>query len=309
MKKFTKTLVYEFEGSNDLTKLAEEFSNKVTTKTASDDYKDLLTKKDFSGVECFLTDVFDNFNNELFDLNDLEYIGTNFTDLAMFDVAFLEKNGVSVKNINGQATEPVSQFMLSILLNIMRKTAESLAYAKQGGHGFSNFKGTELGSKHVAVYGLGSIGKRFADTCANFGATITHASRSDKDGYERKELNKLINKADVLVITVPLTENTKGSITGELLSKINNDAIILCPTRLDVLDVSALIDYLKSNPQSTFWMDGNHGDAWDKYHAELLKLENFLVTPGNGFFTEENRPRALELTRGNINQFLTQTLE
>ena len=109
----------------------------------------------------------------------------------------------------------------------------------------------------------------------------------------------------MLVITVPLTNETKGSITKKLLNKLNKNAVILCPTRLDVLEMEDLLFYLKTNTDSTFWMDGNHGDAWDNYHKELLKLDNFLVTPGNGFFTHENSPRALELTKNNVKKFLS----
>lgn len=304
MKNFSKTLVYEFEGSTALKEMATEFSDEVIYKAAPDDYKDLLTKEDFKGVGCFITDVFDNFNNNLFDLEHLKYVGTNFTDLAMFDVAFLKENGVAVQNIKGQATEPVSQFMLSILLNTIRKTSNSLKYAKDGGHGFSNFKGIELGSRNIGVYGLGSIGKRFAEICSYFGSEIKHCSQTEKDGFNKVSLNELAIDTDVLVITVPLTEETKSSIKKENLEKLNDEAIILCPTRLDVLNTSDLIEYLKSRPETTFWMDGNHGDAWDEYHDELLKLDNFLVTPGNGFFTEENRPRALKLTKANVQEYL-----
>lgn len=304
MEKFTKTLVYEFEGSKALKEIAADFSEEVIYKTAPDDYKDLLTKGDFEGVECFLTDVFDNFNNELFDFSNLKYIGTNFTDLAMFDVDFLKSKGVEVRNIKGQATEPVAQFMLSVLLNVNRKTNKALEYAKKGGHGFGDFKGTEIGSKDIAVYGLGSIGKRFADIMRFFGATVVHNSNSEKDGYKLVPLNELTADKNILVITVPLTDETKASITANHLEKINEGALILCPTRLDVINTPDLITFLKDNPQSSFWMDGNHGDAWNEYHEELLKLDNFLVTPGNGFFTEENRPRALELTKGNMINYL-----
>jgi len=304
MKKFKKTLVYEFEGSTALKDIATEFSDEVIHKTAPDDYKDLLKPEDFVNVECFLTDVFDNFKNDLFDLDSLKYVGANFSDLAMFDVDFLQSKGVEVKNIKGQATEPVVQFMLSVLLNVSRKTTESLKFAKDGGHGFSDFKGTELGSHTVGVYGLGSIGKRFAEIMQYFGSEIKHTSQTEKDGFTKVSLDQLANNSDVLVVTVPLTEKIKASITTDVLAKLNKNAVILCPTRLDVINVPDLISYLKDNQKSTFWMDGNHGDAWNEYHEELLKLDNFLVTPGNGFFTEENRPRALELTKNNLINYL-----
>lgn len=305
MQKFKKALVYEFEGSADLTELVKPFAEKVITKHANDDYKDLLTQENFKDVDCFITDIFDNFKNELFDLKTLKYVGTNFTDLAMFDVEFLEKNGVTVKNIKGQATEPVAEFMLSVLLNIIRKTDKALEYAKNGGHGFSDFKGTEIGSKNVAVYGLGGIGGRFADICHYFGASVSYTSRTTRSDYTQKELNELTEDVDVLVVTVPLTDETRGTITKEILEKLNEEAVILCPTRLDVLNTPELVQYLKENPKSTFWMDGNHGDAWEAHHKELLELDNFLVTPGNGFFTKENRPRAHNLTKTNIESYLS----
>lgn len=307
MARFKKALVYEFEGSTDLSELVHPFADVVVTKHAEDDYQNLLTQQDFKEVDCFVTDIFDHFKNELFGLDTLKYIGANFTDLSMFDVAFLEKNGVVVKNIKGQATESVAQLMLSILLNVLRKTNKALEFAKEGGHGFGDFKGTEIGSQNVAVYGLGSIGKRFADICHYFGSSIRYTSHTKEGDYTQKELSHLTEDADVLAITVPLTDETKGTITKAILDKLNEEAAVLCPARLDIVHVPDLIAFLKERPGSTFWVDGNHGEAWDAYHQGLLKLDNFLVTPGNAFFTKENRPRAYERTKQNMQRFLETT--
>ena len=117
MKKFKKALVYEFAGSNALTKMAEQYAEEVTTITATDDYQNVLVAEHLKGVDFFLVGVFDDFKNEYYDLETLKYICLDWTSMPKLDLDFLTEHDITIANISGQATTGVSELMLNILLN------------------------------------------------------------------------------------------------------------------------------------------------------------------------------------------------
>jgi|GEM_PF-3013279 len=305
IKPFKKALVYEFEGSDDLTKMAQEYAEEVDTITATDDYQNVLTAEHLKGVDFFLVGVFDDFKNEYYDLDTLKYIAIDWTGMSMIDLDFLESNNITINNVTGQATAGVSELMLNMMLNMIRKTPEAMKYAKADGESFAGFKGTEIGSKTVAVYGLGSIGTRFAEICEFFGADILYHSRTDKEVvYQNVSFEKLTYDADVLAITSAITDETRNSLGTDFMKGLNQDAVILCPGTFEVFKIDELYDFLVARPDVKFWSDVNQSPEWKECKEKYLALDNVYVTPHSGFFTEENRGRALALTKANIEKFI-----
>jgi len=304
MKKFKKALVYEFEGSDDLTKIAQEYSEEVVTITATDDYQNVLTADNLTGVDFFLVGVFDIFKNEYYDLETLKYIAIDWTGMSMIDLDFLADNNIQIDNINGQASAGVSELMLNMLLNLIRHTPEALAYAKAGGESFAGFKGREIGSKTIGIYGLGSIGSRFAEICNFFGASVRYTTQSEKNvPYQKVELTNLSNGADVFVVSTAVTPETRDTIGVEILKDLNKEGVILCPGTFEVFKINELYDFLLKRTDVKFWSDVNQSPEWKECKEKFLALPNFYVTPHCGFFTNENRARALELTEMNIKNF------
>jgi lactate dehydrogenase-like 2-hydroxyacid dehydrogenase len=304
MKKFKKALVYEFEGSDDLTKMAQEYAEEVTTVTATDDYQNVITVDHLKGVDFFLGGVFDDFKNEYYDLDTLKYIAIDWTGMSMIDLDFLAANNIQIDNVNGHATAGVSELMLNMLLNLIRHTPQAMVYAKADGESFAGYKGTELGSKTVSIYGLGSIGQRFAEICEFFGSDIRYNSQSDKKViYKNIGFDELVKGADVLAVTTAVTPKTRNSLGKDWLSGLSQDAVILSPGTFEVFNIPELYDFLIARPDVKFWSDVNQSKEWKECKEKFLALDNVYVTPHTGFFTKENRARALALTKANIDNY------
>ncbi len=305
MKPFKKALVYEFEGSDDLTTMAQQYAEEVTTITATDDYQNVLTADHLKGVDFFLVGVFDDFKNEYYDLDTLKYIAIDWTGMSMIDLEFLKENNITIDNINGQATDGVSELMLNMLLNLIRQTPEAMTYAKEGGESFAGFKGSEIASKNVGIFGLGSIGTRFAEICSFFGASIKYASQNEKDvEYQSVPVAELTTDTDVLAITSAITLETRDSFGKDYLVNLNQDGVILIPGTFEVLKINELYDFLVERVDVKCWSDVNQSEEWKECKEKFLALPNFYVTPHTGFFTKENRGRALKLTKANIDNFV-----
>ncbi len=305
MKPFKKALIYEFEGDTGLSEMAKEYAEEATIITASDDYQNVITAAHFKGVDFFLAGVFDDYKNEYYDLGTLKFVCIDWTGTDNIDHQFLVNNGVTFMNTRGQATEGVAELMLNMTFNLLRKTPEALSYAKADGDSFNGFKGHELGSRTVAIRGLGDIGRRYAEMCNFFGAEIKYSSRTEKNvSYDLVDFTELTNGADIFANTTDLNTDTTNSIKKEHLEGLNQDAIILSPGIFQAFVADDLYDFLCERPDVKFWWDANQSEEWVANKDKFLALSNVYVTPHTGFFTHENRPRALKLVKENIEKYL-----
>lgn len=300
-QKFKKALVYEFVGDTSLRDLAELFADEINVITATDDYQSVLTADHLRGVDFFLAGVFDDFKNEYYDLETLKLVCVDWTGIDNIDHKFITDNNVTFLNTRGQATEGVAQLMLNMTFNLLRNTLEALQYAKADRQSFAAYKGYELGSRTVAIRGLGDIGSRYAEMCNFFNAKIKYSSKTRKDSdYNFVDFAELLNDTDIFANTTDINDATRGSITKKHLDGLNQAAIILSPGVFQTFVADDLYDFLVERPDVKFWWDANQSPEWKANKERFLALDNVYVTPHTGFLTHENRPRTQELVRKNI---------
>jgi phosphoglycerate dehydrogenase-like enzyme len=120
--------------------------------------------------------------------------------------------------------------------------------------------------------------------------------------YGMEGLHELMSLSDYILIATPLTEQTRGLISKEAISKCKASAVIINVGRGPIIDEEALIEALQNGTI--------HGAALDVFSVEplredspLWKLDNVLLSPHNmdmtltfmrestEFFISENLPR------------------
>ena len=127
--------------------------------------------------------------------------------------------------------------MLALSQNIVEAHSETLAgnwSIRDSGRMF------ELFGKTAGIIGTGAIGKETAKLCAALGMNvITCNSRST-----REELETLLRVSDVVSLHVPLTDKTRGMISGRELGIMKKSAILINCARGGVVDEKALAEAL-----------------------------------------------------------------
>ncbi len=113
-----------------------------------------------------------------------------------------------------------------------------------------------LHGKNILILGFGSIGQYVGRVCHAMGMTVNAIRRNFKKEssveypvniYSPEDLHKLLPKSDVLMITVPLTEETKGMIGKFEIGLLPDHAILINVGRGLVIDQEALYNALQSN--------------------------------------------------------------
>ena len=193
------------------------------------------------------------------------------------------RRGVAVANTPDVLTGATAELSIALTLALLRRVVEGDRFVRSGrawGFGLDFMLGESLSGKRFGVVGPGRIGRATARLAEAFGAVVDLAGRSD-------DLFALLRSADVVSLHCPLAPETRHLIDARALAAMKPTAVLVNTSRGAVVDELALVDALHSG--------GLAGAALDVYEyepavtADLLALENVVLTPHLGSATRETR--------------------
>lgn len=109
-----------------------------------------------------------------------------------------------------------------------------------------------LADKTVLIVGYGSIGSAIEDRLAPFElARVARVARSERTTargpvHPLTELPSLLPEADVVILSTPLTNSTRGLVNAGFLSRMKDGALLVNVARGPVVDTKALLAELES---------------------------------------------------------------
>jgi phosphoglycerate dehydrogenase-like enzyme len=118
-----------------------------------------------------------------------------------------------------------------------------------------------------------------------------------------EDLPELVGAADAIVITLPLTEETRGLVDRATIGRMRDGAILVNVGRGAVVDEEALIEALSSGKLA--------GAALDVFAEEplpetspLWELDNVIVSPHTAALSWHENERIVELFAENLRRYL-----
>jgi phosphoglycerate dehydrogenase-like enzyme len=154
----------------------------------------------------------------------------------------------------------------------------------------------ELTGKRVLIVGAGSIGRAVEQRLAPFDVTVTRVARTarpEQDVHGVEELPRLLPRAEVVVLLVPLTEQTRGLVDGSFLAALPDGALLVNAARGPVVDTAALLTEVSSG-RHTAALDVTDPEPLPPGHP-LWALPGVLITPHVGGAVTGLLPRAYRL--------------
>ncbi len=152
----------------------------------------------------------------------------------------------------------------------------------------------ELHGKRVLIVGYGSIGSMIERMMEPFAVEVDRIARSAREGVVTlKELPELLPKADVVVLIVPLTGETRGMIGAEQLARMKQGALLVNAARGPVVDQDALLAALKAN-RIRAAVDVTDPEPLPDGHP-LWSAPNLLLTPHVAGSSPNFMRRAMQL--------------
>jgi phosphoglycerate dehydrogenase-like enzyme len=101
--------------------------------------------------------------------------------------------------------------------------------------------------QRVLLIGVGGIGREFEKRIAGFDVELTRVARTARaDVHGTDELPDLLPAADIVVIAVPLSDDTRGLVDGDFLDLLPPNALVVNVSRGPIVDTDALVTHVRS---------------------------------------------------------------
>jgi phosphoglycerate dehydrogenase-like enzyme len=215
---------------------------------------------------------------------------------------------VAITSSSGVHAVPLAEFCLLGLLAFVKDLPR--IQADQRAHRWGHYPMAELRGRTLLVVGLGKIGHEVARLAEAFGMRvvgINRAGASDSrhvhEVHPIDRLAELLPVADAVVISLPLTDETRGLIDRAALARMRRGATIVDVGRGGAVDEAALVDALRERRLA--------GAALDVYATEplpadspLWELPNVLLTPHTAALSLRENERIVELFCENLRRYL-----
>lgn len=238
----------------------------------------------------------------------LKFLNVAFTGLDHIDQDYCREKGIVIRNASGYATQAVAELAVGLMLDVYRKITLFDASTRNL-QGRNNILGRELHGKTVGLVGTGAIGLRTAAILKAFGCRLLAYSRTERQealdmGIEYTTLEDLMQRSDIISLHTPLTAQTKGLISREMLELCKPSAIIINTARGAVIDNKALAEMLNKDCIAGAGIDVYEYEPPLQSNHPLLSAKNAVLLPHVAFATEESFSIRVDIILRNLDEYL-----
>ena len=167
------------------------------------------------------------------------------------------------------------------------------------------FAGNEINGKKLGIIGLGAIGVMVANAAVNLGMkvfgydpfiSVQAAWSLSRNIRHVTDINEIYSDCDYITIHVPLSNDTRGMIGKDAISKMKEGVVLLNFARDALVDEEAIIEGLKSGKVKKY--------VTDFVTPAVAHAKNTLVTPHLGASTMESEENCAEMAVNEIVDYL-----
>jgi gluconate 2-dehydrogenase len=243
----------------------------------------------------------------------LEVISSISVGVDNYDLAALHARGILLCHTPGVLTETTADTIFALAMACSRRLVELAQLVREGrwiGSIDEDLFGWDVHGKSMGIVGYGRIGQAVARRAAlGFGMRVLYHARHPIEApglaghASQAPLDALLAQSDIVVLTLPLTEGTRGLMGAREFAMMKPGAILINGARGAIVQEDALLDAL------------DHGTlraaGLDVFAVEPLPLDSPLRTharvtalPHIGSATHETRHAMAELATTNLLQAL-----
>jgi D-2-hydroxyacid dehydrogenase (NADP+) len=168
---------------------------------------------------------------------------------------------------------------------------------------------TDLRGKNAVIVGVGGVGTQIAERANGFGMTIIGVDLKDaapspviKQMVKPNQLDTVLPLADVVFITVPETDTTKGMIRATQFREMKRGAYFIAVSRGTIYSMDGLVESLTNHHLAGAGLDVTDPEPLPANHP-LWKFENVVITPHIAGASDVSLARVVEMLKENIRRF------
>jgi len=248
----------------------------------------------------------EKYNKNLFnDLPRLRLISRVGIGTDSIDLEEMRKRDIELRTSDSLLSISVAELVLGLALNLSRRINSSSENIRRGS--WQKNLGQLVHKKKVGIVGLGKIGEEVMKKFKSFETKIFAYDLEEKEELVQEydisycSIEDIFSKCEIISVHLNKTSLTEGLIGKKLLSLMKTNTILINTSRGGIIDENDLYNYLKANKDIFVALDVFEKEP---YHGPLIDLENVVLTPHIGSYTQDTREQLeLESVRNVINFF------
>jgi gluconate 2-dehydrogenase len=239
----------------------------------------------------------------------LEVISSISVGVDNYDLPEMRRRGIVLCHTPGVLTETTADTIFALVMATSRRLVELALHVREGRWTRNideRLFGWDVHGKTLGIVGFGRIGQAVARRAAlGFGMPVLYHSPvvvelSELAGRARPvPLDALLPEADIVALTLPLTDETRGLMDAERFARMKPGAIFVNASRGAIVQEGALLAALDSGRLRAAGLD--------VFAVEPLPMDSPLRThphvtalPHIGSATHETRHAMAELATTNL---------
>ncbi|WP_214882263.1 MULTISPECIES: NAD(P)-dependent oxidoreductase [unclassified Exiguobacterium] len=221
----------------------------------------------------------------------------------------LKERGIEVYNAGDTYAAPMAEWIIWQLLDFMKHGA-SLREKQSNRKWEKERRLLELTGKTVTLLGVGHVSEAIATRLRPFGVRLIGVGHREKvvsfvDQYVlMNELRDVLRESDVIILALPLTEDTYHLINEETLEVMKEDAILMNVARGAIIDETALVSVLKEGKFFGVSLDVFASEPLPSDHP-LYDFDWVSISPHNSYVSDQVNDRLFSNILSNLKQVHT----
>ncbi len=227
-------------------------------------------------------------------LENCRVIGRTGIGLDPIDVAAATERDIVVVHVPSYCEDEVADHAMALLLAWARRVPVYDRAVKEGNWDFAVGRPIHrLSECTLGLIGFGKIPQKVLPRASGFGmkvvATDPYVKAEAVRGMnvELVSLDELLARSDFISLHCPLTDDTRGMMNADAFAKMKPTAFLINTARGPLVNEADLAVALKEGVIAGAALDVR-GQEPPEYPNELSKLDNAILTPHAGYYSEES---------------------
>jgi len=210
-------------------------------------------------------------------------------------------DGVLLCSARGVHDASTAELAVALTLASLRGIPDFVRAAETGRWAYDGFR-PSLADRRVLLVGYGSIGAAVERRLDGFECSVTRVARRVRPGVRSiDELAGLLPEAEVVIVMVPITDETRGMVDAAFLARMRDGALLVNVARGAVVDTGALLAELSSGRLRAA-LDVTEPEPLPSDHP-LWSAPGVLISPHVGGASTAFWPRAYRLVGEQLERY------
>ncbi len=244
-------------------------------------------------------------DGDILQCGELEVINTCSTGLNHIDLDYCNEHNIDVWSLKKDYElindlPSTSELAFGLMMSLMRNIPKSFHSVRDGNWDYEPYVGHQIKGKTIGVIGYGRLGKIMCRLFDGWGVKVLvddpYESNIDKRD-SKVSRKRLLNDSDVVFLHTHVTNETRGMVDQEFLSKMKQGSYLINTARGELVNEDSIIESIRRGHLKGYGTDVIKDEFGNIQNSKLVEFSinpnnNVVITPHIGGMTIEGQTKA-----------------